>query len=63
MATSLVINTIDHLTDAAQTKTISNINPNVADADLVAWVKMTDALSKDYLSGLERVDRKALDIS
>ncbi len=61
--TSIVISTIDHLTDAVQTKTISNINPNVADADLVAWVKMTDALSKDSLSSLERVDRKSLDIS
>lgn len=60
MATSLVINTIDHLTDAAQTKTISNINPAVSDSYLGEWAQMGSALSKDTLASIERVDRNTI---
>lgn len=58
--TSIVISTIDHLTDAAQTKTISNINPAVSDFYLSEWAQMGSALSKDSLASIERVDRNTL---
>lgn len=61
MDTSLVITTKDHLTDETQTKTITNINPQAASADLKTFAQMTAALSKDAFVKATRIDKTELD--
>ena len=59
--TSLIISTKDHLTEAAQVKSLTNINPEVSAANLQTFAQMTAALSADSFIKAVRIDETALD--
>lgn len=60
MNTSVIITTQDHLTDATQTKALTNVNPATADSDLKTFAQMTAALSKDTFVKAVRIDETDL---
>ena len=63
MSTSLIIQTEDHITGSAQQMTVTDINPNATNADLLTFAQMTAGLSKDTYVKSARVDKVELDAS
>lgn len=63
MSTSLIIQTEDHITGSAQQMTVTDINPNATNADLLTFAQMTAGLSKDTYVKSARVDKSELDNS
>ncbi|MBQ3444252.1 MAG: hypothetical protein IJG33_13515 [Selenomonadaceae bacterium] len=61
MSTSLIIQTEDHITGSAQQMTVTDINPNATNANLLTFAQMTAGLSKDTYVKSARVDKVELD--